>query len=108
MKRISRLKRNCRVFMILFALVLLLACIGLFLLVRKAYAQGNSERDVPLDVVLVLDHSNSMWELRGVGSDPDLMRVDAAKLFIWAWTLPQPLIAWPSYTLAPRRNWPSP
>lgn len=48
--------------------------------VRKAGAQGAEEQ--PLAVYLLVDNSNSMWELGGVGSDPQLLRIDAARLFI--------------------------
>jgi len=34
------------------------------------------------DVYLLLDQSNSMWNLNGLGSDPDMLRVAAANLFL--------------------------
>ncbi|MCX7668520.1 MAG: hypothetical protein N2439_00415 [Anaerolineae bacterium] len=36
----------------------------------------------PREIVLVIDHSPSMWDCDGVGTDPQLLRVDAARLFI--------------------------
>lgn len=36
----------------------------------------------PLAVWLLIDNSNSMYEKDGVGSDPDLLRLDAARLFL--------------------------
>jgi hypothetical protein len=65
-------------------LILLLLCLALcavaVFLVGRASAQGTEPR--PLDVLLLIDHSNSMWDKGGVGSDPDLLRVQAANLFI--------------------------
>jgi hypothetical protein len=63
---------------------LLLACGALFglsfYLARRAGAQGPDAAS--LEVMLLVDNSNSMWEKSGVGSDPDLLRIEAARLFI--------------------------
>jgi hypothetical protein len=63
---------------------LLLACAAFFglsyYLTHHAGAQGPSPK--PLEVMLLIDNSNSMWEKGGMGSDPDLLRIEAARLFI--------------------------
>ena len=69
---------------LLMLLGLLLACgavCGLsFHLVRRAGAQGPDP--APLQVLLLIDQSNSMYEKGGIGSDPNLLRIEAARLFI--------------------------
>src|SRR5690606_25330668 len=45
-------------------------------------AQGQEPASDPLAVYLLIDNSNSMWEKGGIGSDPQLLRIDAARLFI--------------------------
>ena len=60
-------------------LCLALCALAVFL-VGRASAQGAEP--LPLDVLLLIDHSNSMWDKDGVGSDPDLLRVQAANLFV--------------------------
>jgi len=42
-------------------------------------AHAGGER---LDVLLVIDNSNSMFDKAGIGSDPELRRIEAARLFI--------------------------
>lgn len=38
--------------------------------------------DGPFAVWLLIDNSNSMFEMGGIGSDPQLLRLDAARLFL--------------------------
>lgn len=66
---------------LLVALLLALACAGLFFLVHSAIAE-DADIAEPLAVQLLIDNSNSLFEMGGVGSDPDLLRIDAARLFI--------------------------
>lgn len=91
----TRRRRGCRrrglgCLGMLFLLVLG-TCILLFLLTQ--WAQAAAPAAVPstaaptptlanLAVVLLIDNSNSLFEKGGVGSDPDLLRLDAARLFI--------------------------
>lgn len=60
-------------------LLLLGLCGLLFWGVRRAAAQYASQ---PLSVMLLVDNSHSMFEKDGLGSDPELLRLDAARLFI--------------------------
>ena len=80
MNRLKRWKRNCCLIVLAGLLLLILLCAGLAILVSQAKAQDTARP--PLDVLLLIDHSNSMWDKGGVGSDPDLLRVQAAQLFI--------------------------
>jgi len=80
MNRLRRWKRNCCLLLLAGILLLILLCVALFILIYQAQAQGTGM--LPLDVLLLIDHSNSMWDKGGVGSDPDLLRVQAANLFI--------------------------
>lgn len=82
--RLLGVKRRLTCFCLLLVLAGLLAC-GAFLglsvyLARLAGAQGVGE--TPLRVMLAVDQSASMWEMGGVGSDPELLRIEAARLFI--------------------------
>lgn len=63
----------------LFLLLLALACgaVGWMAASRAAAAPPEG-----LDVMLLLDHSHSMWSLNGLGSDPELLRVAAANLVL--------------------------
>lgn len=76
----SRLFSCC----LLFVLTGLLACgafLGLaFFFDRWAAAQTPTEP--PLTVTLLIDNSLSMFEKGGTGSDPNLLRIEAARLFI--------------------------
>ena len=74
-----RFKRMVLLVIVSAILILCLACGGLALLVNRALADASSP---PLDVMLLIDHSNSMWDKGGLGSDPDLLRVQAANFFI--------------------------
>lgn len=77
----QRLRRCCLVVGCGFSLVVLvltLLIILLVLTVDRAFGQAP-----PGDaVVLLIDNSNSMYDLRGIGSDPDLLRIEAARLFV--------------------------
>lgn len=79
-RRIRRVRRRLTGCCLFIAIALLLACAGLFYLAYRARAQGPEMR--PLDVMLIIDNSNSTWEKGGIGSDPDLLRIEAARLFI--------------------------
>jgi len=81
-----RRRRSCRLrlfgclgllFLALFLLVALL--FGLF---SQAEAQALPAETGSLTVQLVIDNSNSMFDKAGTGSDPDLLRMKAARLFI--------------------------
>lgn len=62
------------------ALLLALAALLLFGLLRRAAADALPGE--PLAVQLVIDNSNSMFDKGGVGSDPEQLRMAAARLFI--------------------------
>jgi len=59
----------------------LLACSFLFWLTAQALA-APAKTVLPLAVTLLIDNSNSMFDKGGIGSDPALLRLDAAGLFI--------------------------
>ena len=80
MNRLRKWKRNCCLLVVIGIVLALLLCIALLALVRRAQAQEVNE--TPLDVLLLIDHSDSMWEKGGVGSDPHLLRLEAAGLFL--------------------------
>lgn len=70
---------GCCLLILIGLLLLGLSCgLGGWLLASRAAAQT----DRGYDVLLVLDHSTSMWNLGGIGSDPELLRVAAADLFL--------------------------
>lgn len=79
MKRLRRWRRNCLVVLVLLTLLCLGMCLALAFLVGSAEAQMDER---PLDILLLIDHSDSMWDRDGVGSDPDLLRVQAAELLM--------------------------
>lgn len=67
----------------LLILVLIALVVALTLLLYDALqAAEHSDAVSGADVVLLIDSSLSMWECSGVGSDPHMLRVDAASLFI--------------------------
>ena len=82
--------------LLLVVIAVALTCLALgFLLAREASAAPRviaeqaptDQADLSLsnpffDIVLVSDQSVSMWDCDGVGSDPDLLRVDAVHLFV--------------------------
>ena len=64
------------------ALLAALAFLLLFGLIHWARAQAAVPAVEQLAVQLVIDNSNSMFDKGGVGADPDLLRMAAARLFI--------------------------
>ncbi|MBK8989884.1 MAG: VWA domain-containing protein [Chloroflexi bacterium] len=84
---LSRPKRSCRRIsigcLLLFVLLFggLCALFSLWLTPAEASSPDNFPPR-PLHVWLLIDNSNSMYEMGGVGSDPDLLRLDAARLFL--------------------------
>ena len=74
-----RIRRGCGIILLLFLLLSCLSCILLGVLVGRATATGP---DAGLDVLLVVDNSNSMFDKGGIGSDPDLRRIEAAQMFV--------------------------
>lgn len=76
-KKVERRSCGCCLFVTLGFLLLVGGLI--FLIVRAASAAGLPPA---YDVVLVSDQSPSMWDCDGIGTDPELLRVDAARLFI--------------------------
>ncbi|HRJ44088.1 MAG TPA: vWA domain-containing protein, partial [Caldilineaceae bacterium] len=85
MKILRTLERTTCGCLILFLLLLLLlvGALGYFLAGRvDAAEQPNPPTPVTYDLVLLSDQSHSMSECDGIGSDPDLLRVQAAQLFI--------------------------
>jgi Mg-chelatase subunit ChlD len=79
MKRLRRWRRNCLILLTLLAFLCLGLCLALAFLVGRAEAQWI---ELPLDVLLLIDHSNSMWDGGSAGSDPDLLRIRAAQLLM--------------------------
>ncbi len=82
-----RPKRSCRRVgigcLLLFLMLLSGLCALLTLLISpdNAVALGVVEPQ-PLQIWLLVDNSNSMFEKDGIGSDPGLLRLDAARLFL--------------------------
>lgn len=81
--RYRRVKRRVWGCCLLLVVAGLLACLALFglsvYLAGQAGAQGQQETEK--EVLLLVDNSNSMWEKGGIGSDPNLLRIEAARLF---------------------------
>lgn len=81
-------RRGCRgcaigCLFLLFLLAAIIACsVLLFSSVGSAKATAIMGESSPLRVWLLIDNSNSMFDKGGVGSDPDLLRIAAARLFI--------------------------
>lgn len=73
-------RRGIGCFLLLLFLVILL-CGGLIWLIKPPGAAAESDNE-PLAVWLLIDNSNSMYEKSGIGSDPNLLRIDAARLFL--------------------------
>lgn len=102
MARTKRWARRVILTVLLFTVLACLACVFAELAVRRVSAHAEDPNlgalpnaavvnGVPamaasghnaLDVVLVIDNSNSMFDKHGIGSDPELQRIEAAKLFI--------------------------
>ena len=68
----------CLTIAIALILVLVAGCASIMFIAGRASAAPAKGPDI----LLMLDHSQSLWELGGIGSDPDMLRVDAARLFI--------------------------
>jgi hypothetical protein len=81
-ERFQLWKRACIIVLFGMLLMCLALCVIAVLLVGRASAQQQETDPLPFDFLLLIDHSNSMWDKGGVGSDPDLLRVEAANLFI--------------------------
>ena len=73
--------KGCCLGVILIVALTLIVCLVLGILAGRGLAAAAPLYDA-YDVFLLIDHSNSMWEKGGMGSDPDLLRVAAAQLFI--------------------------
>ncbi|MCB8980684.1 MAG: VWA domain-containing protein [Ardenticatenaceae bacterium] len=78
LKGCRRLRLGCLFIIFIFFLAI---CGLLALLIYPRTAQAADE-ERPLTVWLLIDNSNSMFDKEGVGSDPDLLRLDAARLFL--------------------------
>lgn len=78
LNRITQRSCGCCLLIVLAFLALVA---GLFWLAVRA-ARAAPEMPPPREIVLAIDHSPSMWDCDGVGTDPQLLRVDAARLFI--------------------------
>lgn len=80
-RRVKRRIFGCCLF-ILFCFILVCALlVGLSVYVAQT-AAAQETAAMPNQVMLVIDNSNSMYEKNGQGSDPDLLRIEAARLFI--------------------------
>lgn len=75
-------KRGCRRRVYGCLLLLLLGLLLLCGLLAWAIYPAAAQSAEPLSIYLLIDNSNSMFEKEGIGSDPDLLRLDAARLFI--------------------------
>lgn len=78
LKGCRRLRFGCLFLLFIFFLAI---CGLLTLLIYPRSARADAE-ERPLTVWLLIDNSNSMFDKHGVGSDPDLLRLDAARLFL--------------------------
>ncbi len=74
-----RIRRGCGIVLLLLLLLACTSCVLLGALVGRATA---SETHTGLDVILVVDNSNSTFDKGGIGSDPELWRIEAAQMFI--------------------------
>lgn len=78
----KRLKRRLTGCCLLIVLAFILACGGLIYLVVNA-AAAQPESDTARDILLLIDNSLSMYQKDGgLGTDPDFLRIDAARLFL--------------------------
>ncbi|HQI83428.1 MAG TPA: vWA domain-containing protein [Anaerolineae bacterium] len=81
-KPVRRWRRRIRLVGLGLIIVIVLACLACVLLgigVGKAFAQAPAPG---MDALLVIDNSNSMFDKNGIGSDPELRRIEAAQMFI--------------------------
>lgn len=71
--------RGCCLAIVLIALLFILAtCVGVGWGIGRVTAASDNGG---LDVILIIDQSNSLWELGGIGSDPQMLRMEGAHLF---------------------------
>lgn len=81
MTTISHLWRSSRGCCLVLAILLLLLILGGCVALGFALARVTEAAEVDgLDVMLIVDQSGSLWELNGVGTDPAMMRMEAARL----------------------------
>lgn len=80
--RFRRVKRRLVGCCLLLVLAGLLACAAIFGLAVSLAQGAQGFEETPLQVLLLVDQSNSLWEMGGIGSDPNLLRIEAARLFI--------------------------
>lgn len=74
-----RTGRGCCLAIVALALLLLLgACVALGWGVAK---WTEAAEEPGLDVMMLIDQSGSLWELGGVGTDPQMLRMEGARLF---------------------------
>ena len=80
-----RWRRGCRhlkVGCLLLFIFTLVAICGLLTFLFSPQKVDAHSLNSPLTVWMLIDNSNSMFEKDGIGSDPDLLRLDAARLFL--------------------------
>ncbi|HID86870.1 MAG TPA: VWA domain-containing protein [Anaerolineae bacterium] len=75
---LKRICRSCLIVLLLLLLIGLLSCAALGWGIQKAFGAGPPGTDV----LLLIDQSQSLWELGRVGSDPEMRRMEAAQLLI--------------------------
>ncbi|MDW8318520.1 MAG: VWA domain-containing protein [Anaerolineae bacterium] len=79
---LMRLWRSARGCCLLLAMLALLLALGACVAFGWGLARWTEAAHGPaLDVILVLDQSGSLWELGGVGTDPQGLRMEGARLF---------------------------
>lgn len=80
LKRFFNLSCGCLLLLVL--LLVVLAGAAIYLLATDAHAAPLEQvSDLPVDIVIAVDQSPSMFECDGVGTDPEQRRVDAIQLF---------------------------
>ena len=67
----------CLPLVLLLILVVLAICALLGWGAVEIHAEGDKQE---IDVMLIMDQSNSLWELGGIGSDPEMLRTAGARL----------------------------
>lgn len=76
-------QRSCGCCALIIVLFLLLIATIIFFAGRAVQAAvPDRPSRAAYEVVLLTDQSNSMWDCDGIGTDPDFLRVDAARLFV--------------------------
>jgi uncharacterized protein YbdZ (MbtH family) len=76
---LRRVRGCCLLLAILLLILILVACIAVGWGAGQAFAASEEKG---LDVMLVVDQSNSLWNLGGVGSDPQMLRMEGARLIV--------------------------